>query len=138
VSANPPPADLKYTKTHEWVRFETNAAGQQIATIGITAFALEALTDLVFVDLPKIGREVTAGTPFGEIESVKAVSDLNSPVSGKVTAVNADLVNNLPTLGEDPYGKGWFVKVAVSGSAAQSDLLDAAAYERQCAEQSHE
>ena len=138
MSANPPPADLKYTKTHEWVRFETNAAGQQIATVGITAFALEALTDLVFVDLPKIGRDVTAGAPFGEIESVKAVSDLNSPVSGKVTAVNADLVNNLPTLGEDPYGKGWFVQIAVSGSAGQSELLDAAAYERQCAEESHE
>ena len=136
MSVQPPPADLKYTKTHEWVRLETGASGQ-MATVGITAFALEALTDLVFVDLPKVGREVAAGEPFGEIESVKAVSDLNSPVSGRVAEVNADLVNNLQRLGEDPYGQGWFVKIAVTDAAALADLLDAAAYQKQCEEESH-
>ena len=132
------PADLKYTKTHEWVRFEAGDSGQKIATVGITAFALEALTDLVFVDLPPVGQEVQAGTPFGEIESVKAVSDLNSPVAGRVLEVNSSLVSNLEHLGEDPYGNGWFVKIAVTSDQGLSDLLSAAAYQKQCEEESAE
>jgi glycine cleavage system H protein len=136
MSGKPAPADLKYTKTHEWVRLETGPDGQQIATVGITGFALEALTDLVFVDLPAVGREVHAGEPFGEIESVKAVSDLNSPVEGRVVEANAALVDHLPNLADDPYGKGWFVKIAITGEPGPGELMDAAAYEKQCAEES--
>jgi glycine cleavage system H protein len=132
------PADLKYSKTHEWVRLETNASGQQLATIGITAFALQALTDLVFVDLPPVGRDLHAGKPFGEVESVKAVSDLNSPVEGRVIEVHSDLAKNLEQLGKDPYGAGWLVKVALSSNQGISDLLDAAAYQKQCEEESAE
>jgi glycine cleavage system H protein len=126
------PTDLQYAETHEWVRM-TDEGGRKVATVGITAFALEQLTDLVHMVLPKVGSQVTAGTPFGEVESVKAVSDLYSPVTGEVIAVHDNLPNKLETLGSDPYGEGWMVKVAIQDESSLGNLMDAAAYEKQCA-----
>ena len=130
------PQQLLYNKTHEWADIQPGAGGK-IATVGITAFAVEVLTDLVFMSLPEVGRKVKAGEPFGEIESVKAVSDLNSPVDGEITAVNSDLVNNLETLAKDPYQSGWMVKIKISNEANLADLLDYAAYQKQCKEEQH-
>ena len=128
------PSDLSYSKTHEWVRVET-AAGKRLATVGLTAFALEAMTDLVFVDLPPVGREVQAGQPFGEIESVKAVSDLYSPVDGRIAEVNPWVAQNLKDLAKDPYQQGWLVKIEFTDDAALGRLLNAEAYRKQCAEE---
>ena len=126
------PKDLRYAETHEWVRVSSEG-GRKVATVGITAFALEQLTDLVHMVLPKVGTQVQAGQPFGEVESVKAVSDLYSPVDGEVIAVHNELAQKLETLASDPYGEGWMIKVALSNEAALQKLMDAAAYERQCA-----
>jgi glycine cleavage system H protein len=126
------PKDLRYAESHEWVRV-TEEGGRKVGTVGITAFALEQLTDLVHMVLPQVGAQVTAGSPFGEVESVKAMSDLYSPVSGEVIAVHSDLASKLETLGSDPYGEGWMVKVALGDDGALANLLDAAAYEKQCA-----
>ena len=116
------PGDLRYRESHEWVRVEGD-----VATIGITAHAAETLSDLVFLELPEEGDEVTAGESFGEIESVKAVSDLYSGVSGEVVEINEALVDNLDTLGSDAYGEGWMLKVKLTDESP--DLMDAAAYE---------
>ncbi len=132
------PKELLYTKTHEWVHVETDPAGAKIATVGLTAFAIEALTDLVYVDLPEVGRQVAAGEPFGEIESVKAVSDLYSPVDGQITEVNSGLSNNLASLSGDPYGAGWLIKIKISDEGGLSELLDYAAYQEQCEEDNDE
>ena len=126
------PKDLLYAETHEWVRV-SQESGRKVGTVGITAFALEQLTDLVHMVLPKVGAQVQAGTPFGEVESVKAVSDLYSPVSGEVIAVHSDLASKLETLASDPYQEGWMIKVALSDEAPLKKLMDAAAYEKQCA-----
>jgi glycine cleavage system H protein len=131
------PKQLLYTKTHEWADVQSDAAGAKVATVGLTAFALEVLTDLVFMELPEVGRQVQACEPFGEIESVKAVSDLNSPVDGEVVAVNADLVNNLEILAQDPYQAGWLIKVKISDESCLSKLLDSVAYQKQCDEEQH-
>lgn len=130
------PADLRFTSTHEWVRVETDASGQGIAVVGITAFAIEALTDLVHVELPDVGRKVKAGEETAEVESVKAVSPIYSPVEGEVVDVNAELEGLLEHLAEDPYGKGWFFKVAIADDSGLNDLLDHAAYRKQCEEES--
>lgn len=130
-------SERKYSKTHEWVRIDTDAAGGKIATVGLTAFALEALTDLVFIDLPQIGRAVEVAKPFGEIESVKAVSDLYSPVNGQVVEVNSAIAQNLEHLADDPYEAGWLIKVKVADEAGLADLLDEAAYKKQCEEEHH-
>ena len=130
------PERLLYAKTHEWVDV-SEQGGQKIATIGITAFALEALTDLVYIELPKVGRQLKSGEPFGEIESVKAVSDLYSPVDGEVIKVHEGLGDKLETLHADPYGEGWMIQVKLSGDAALSKLMDRAAYQKQCAEEQH-
>jgi glycine cleavage system H protein len=95
------------------------------------------LTDLVFVDLPAVGREVKAGEPFGEIESVKAVSDIYSPVDGQIVAVNTAVADNLEHLADDPYESGWFIKVKISNEAGVANLLDEAAYQKQCEEEAH-
>jgi glycine cleavage system H protein len=129
------PQNLLYAKTHEWAKIESDSAGGKIAVVGITAFALELLTDLVYVALPEIGRKVEAGQSFGEIESVKAVSDLNSPVTGEVVAVNDALPGKLESLPQDPYGEGWFIKVKITDESTLAQLLDAAAYDKQCAEE---
>ncbi len=128
------PDKLLFSETHEWVHLDQTEA-QPIATIGITAFAIEALTDLVYMQLPKVGAQLTAGQPFGEIESVKAVSDLYSPVSGEVIEVNSKLPDNLEILNDDPYGEGWMIKVKVTDPAPLSKLMKLEAYEKQCSEE---
>ena len=123
---------LKFAKTHEWVRLE----GTQ-AVIGISDFAVQALTDLVFMQLPAIGRTLKQGEVFGEVESVKAVSDLYAPVSGTVAAVNADLPNHLEWLSDDPFSKGWILKLDLPPGTTLEHLMDSAAYEQHCASESH-
>ena len=119
------PAELKYSNDHEWVKFEGN-----IAVIGITDFAQDAMGDVVFINLPGEGDEVSVGDTFGDIESVKAVSDVCSPVSGTIVAVNEELADAPETLNKDPYG-AWIIKVEVT---EQGDLMDAEAYEAFCKE----
>jgi glycine cleavage system H protein len=131
------PQDLRYSKTHEWVRLEKDPSGSEIAVVGLTAFALELLTDLVHVELPPVGRQVGAGQPFGEIESVKAVSDLYSPVNGEVVAANSALADNLEHLADDPYGAGWFIKIKIADRAGLGELLGEAAYKKQCEQEQH-
>jgi glycine cleavage system H protein len=126
-------ADLKFAKTHEWVR--SDAGG--VVTVGISSYAVEALTDLVFMQLPAVGKRVKAGESFGEIESVKAVSDLYAPVSGEVVEVNAALPGKLETLGKDPYGEGWVVRIKPDNPADLDSLLDRAAYESLVGSQPH-
>jgi len=126
------PKELLYAETHEWVRVGQEG-GRKVATVGITAFALEQLTDLVHMVLPKVGTHVKSRQPFGEVESVKAVSDLYSPVDGEVIAVHSDLAQKLETLSSDPYSGGWMIKVALSDESSLKKLMDAAAYEKQCA-----
>ena len=121
------PAELKYSKDHEWVRFEGDTA-----FIGISDFAQDALGDVVFINLPGEGDSVTAGEAFGDVESVKAVSDIISPVTGVICAVNEDLADAPENLNSDPYG-AWIIKV--ENITGQEDLLDAAAYEALCAEE---
>lgn len=130
------PAKLRYAKTHEWVDLDASG-GEPLATIGISRFAVEALTDLVFIDLPAVGRRLTAGEPFGEIESVKAVSDLYSPVSGEVVEANARLADRLETLGSDPYGSGWMIRVRIDDPRQVEALMTHEQYEKQCAEEQH-
>ena len=122
------PTDLKYTKSHEWVKY----LSETTVEVGLTDYAQSELGDLVFVNLPEVGDDVTAGDAFGDVESVKAVSDLVSPVSGTVCAVNEDLLDAPEKLNSDPYG-AWIIKVEnVDGS---EELLDAAAYEAFCTEE---
>jgi glycine cleavage system H protein len=128
------PEELKFAKTHEWAHVDPTT---KTATIGLSAFALEALTDLVYVELPKVGTKVKPGQPFGEIESVKAVSDLYSPVSGEVAAVHEGLADHLDILKTDPYGEGWLIKVKLADEAGLGDLLGHSAYQKQCAEEQH-
>src|SRR5436190_19946087 len=111
------PEELLFAKTHEWAHIESGGGGK-VATIGISAFAVQALTDLVYMQLPADGRKVKAGESFGEIESVKAVSDLYSPVDGEVVEVNSALPNKLETLNTDPYGAGWIAKIKLTDEAA--------------------
>lgn len=126
------PEKLKYTKTHEWVSVEGDTA-----TIGISDFAVHLLSDLVYADLPAIGKKVTQGQPFGEVESVKAVSDLYAPVSGEVTARNDALPDNLDLLTKDPFGEGWMVKIRVADVGEFSKLLDQAEYKAHCEAEKH-
>src|SRR5436190_24353668 len=100
------PENLLFAKTHEWIAV-AKEGGQKTATVGLTAFAVEALTDLVFIELPKVGRQVKAGESFCEVESVKAVSDVYAPVAGEVVAVNDKLADALEILSRDPFGEGW-------------------------------
>ncbi len=130
------PQELLYAKTHEWVQVDRKS-GEKIATVGISHFAVEALTDLVYIELPEVGRTLKAGESFGEVESVKAVSDLYSPLSGEVVDVNGDLANHLDQLHDDPYGSGWIMKIKVNDESELSQLLSHAAYEKQCAEEGH-
>jgi glycine cleavage system H protein len=126
------PEELLYAETHEWLAVTTEA-GRKVGTIGISAFAIEQLTDLVHMVLPKVGTKATAGKEFGEVESVKAVSSLYSPVSGEIIAVNDQLPGRLERLGDDPYTTGWMIKVAISDEGDLKKLMDFAAYQKQCA-----
>jgi len=128
------PAELLYAETHEWVHI-AHENGDTIATVGISAFAVEALTDLVYIQLPDVGQSVAAGSSFGEVESVKAVSDIYSPLEGEIVAVNSGLPDELESLSQDPYGRGWIIKVKVTNDSAMGDLLDYNAYQKQCAEE---
>jgi glycine cleavage system H protein len=130
------PEELLFAKTHEWVAVATEG-GRKVATIGLSQFAVDALTDLVFIELPKVGRQVQANESFCEVESVKAVSDVYAPVAGEVVAVNGNLPDNLEMLSSDPYGEGWVAKIAVGDEANLKQLFDYAAYQKQCAEESH-
>ncbi|MBB73407.1 MAG: glycine cleavage system protein H [Planctomycetaceae bacterium] len=128
------PEELFYCETHEWVSI-TDEGGSKTATVGISKFAVDQLTDLVFMELPEPGTEVAAGDEFGEVESVKAVSSLYAPVAGKILEVNHDLPDKLETLSEDPYGAGWIIRLEVSDDSALENLLDYQAYQKQCAEE---
>lgn len=121
------PADLYYTEEHEWVQ----RTGDDTVRVGITDYAQSALGDVVFVQLPDVGAEVTAGESFGEVESTKSVSDLYAPVSAKVVAVNGDLEGTPQLVNSDPYGEGWLVELQADASALESGLqglLDADGY----------
>jgi glycine cleavage system H protein len=123
------PQDLRYTKDHEWVRIEGD-----MATVGITDYAAEQLGDIVFVELPELGRSVTQFTAVGVIESVKAVSDLFAPVSGEVVESNAELSDAPEMLNSDPYGKGWMLRLKLADLSQADALMDATAYEALTAE----
>ena len=128
------PQDLHFAKTHEWVSV-AGPAGQRVATVGISDFAVHQLTDLVYIELPKVGREVRVGEPFGEIESVKAVSDLYSPVTGEIVEVNEALKDSLEVFSQDPFGAGWVMKVRLTDESSLAGLLDFHAYQKQCADE---
>src|SRR5580692_2430471 len=119
------PPDLKYSRSHEWVRVEGD-----VATIGITDHAQAELGDIVYLDLPEVGRIVQHESQFGEVESVKAVSDLFSQVSGEVIETNTGISDTTEQVNQDPYGNGWLIKVRMSNTAELSDLMDASDYEK--------
>ena len=122
------PADLRYATSHEWVRLDG-----EIATVGISDHAQHELTDVVFVELPAMGRSVDAGDPTAVVESVKAASDIYAPVSGEVLEVNPDVEADPSLVNTDPYGKGWIFKLRVKDVTEVSKLMDAAAYAGQIA-----
>jgi glycine cleavage system H protein len=126
------PAELRYTRDHEWAKRE----GDRLR-VGITAFAQEQLGDVVFVELPKVGARVTARQSFGVVESVKAVSDLFAPVTGEVVEINADLTKSPEVVNQDPYGKGWMILVAPAKPDEWNELLSSAQYEAFIAEAGH-
>jgi glycine cleavage system H protein len=126
----PYPADFKYTKEHEWIKADGNTA-----TIGITNHAQESLGDIVFVELPKVGTELTAGKTFGSVESVKAVSDLYAPASGTVTEVNGDLATAPEKINKDAHSS-WMLKIGLKNPGELNSLLSAADYEKFVAEES--
>jgi len=126
------PKNLRYAKTHEWAFLEGNTC-----TLGITKYACEQLTDVVYIELPDVGDDVFAGDSFGEIESVKAVSDLYSPVNGAVSAVNEAIVSDPAIVSKDAYGKGWMIKIKVEPGAKLDHLMTLAQYEKQIASESH-
>ena len=121
------PSDLRYHKEHEWVRLN----GKQ-ATVGISHFAQDALGDIVFLDMPKVGAVVTAGQQIGEVESTKTTSTIYVPVSGTVSKINTDLKDHREVVNSDPYGKGWLAKFTLKNASEADSLMDAAAYTTYC------
>jgi glycine cleavage system H protein len=126
------PADLRYTKEHEWAKLEGDKA-----RVGITAFAQEQLGDVVFVELPKVGAKVTAMKTFGVVESVKAVSDLFAPLSGEVVEANTELTKKPETVNSDPYGQGWMIVIKLANPKEMDGLMSAADYEKLVAAAGH-
>jgi glycine cleavage system H protein len=128
------PQSLRYTPSHEWVKLEGG-----LATIGISKFAVEQLTDLILIDLSRCtpGTKVQKGKPFGEVESVKAVADLYAPIDGEVVEVNPAVTADVQVLAEDPYDRGWLIKVRPSDPSTIDELLDWDAYQKQIAESPH-
>ena len=126
------PKDVRFTKTHEWVRIAGTTA-----TVGITDYAVEHLGDLVFVDLPAKGKKLSKGATLAEVESVKAVAEVYSPVSGEVAEANAGLASDQSPLAKDPFASGWLVKVKVPAGTKLDDLMDAAAYQKQLDSEPH-
>jgi glycine cleavage system H protein len=127
-------SDVRFAKSHEWVSLDGT-----IATIGISDFAVKSLTDLVYLELPKLGKFLKPGDTFGVVESVKSASDLYSPVAGTVREVNTPLAQDLGALSDDPYGAGWLLKLDLEGDPAATidGLMDRAAYDAFCASESH-
>jgi glycine cleavage system H protein len=126
------PQTLRYSKTHEWAHLEG-----EVCTVGLTQFAVEQLTDIIYIDLPDMDDPVLAGDSFGEVESVKAVSDLYSPVSGDIVAVNEKLLNDPTLVSKDPYGKGWIIKVKVEKDTTLDHLMTLEQYKQQLASEEH-
>ena len=126
------PSNLRYHQEHEWVRAE----GQQ-ATVGISHFAQDALGDIVFIDLPKVGAKVTAGQQIGEVESTKTTSTIYTPVSGTITKINADLKDHPEAVNSDPYGKGWMAVIDLTAAGEVEKLMTAAQYEEFLSKQKH-
>jgi glycine cleavage system H protein len=126
------PKTLRYAKTHEWASLSGS-----ICTIGLTQFAVEQLTDVIYIDLPDVGDPALAGDSFGEIESVKAVSDLYSPVEGEIVEVNKKLENDPTLVSKDPYGAGWIIKVKVEPGTTLDNLMTLEQYQKQIAEEAH-
>lgn len=127
------PIKLRYAKTHEWASVEGN-----ICTVGLTKFAVDLLTDVIYIDMPDVGDPALKGDSFGEIESVKAVSDIYAPVEGEIIEINDKLVLDPATISKDPYGKGWLVKIKMAGKPNLDHLMNHAAYEKQIASESHQ
>jgi glycine cleavage system H protein len=125
------PEDVRYTREHEWAREQGG-----VVTVGITGYATDQLGDVVFVELPEVGRKVDAGKPFGVVEAVKTVSDLYAPVSGEVVEVNAALGDDPAVVNREPYGSGWMVRIKLSDPAAFGALLSSADYAK-VVEESH-
>jgi glycine cleavage system H protein len=121
------PGDLKYAKSDEWVRLEGSTA-----TLGISDYAQDSLNDIVFVELPEVGRTLNPGDSFGVVESVKAASDLYTPIGGEIIEVNSALGDAPETINSDPYGKGWIVKLRVTDTSGMANLMDADAYAAYC------
>jgi|SRR5262245_22020287 glycine cleavage system H protein len=126
------PATLRFSPTHEWVHLEGTTA-----TIGISRFAVDQLTDLILIDLPAVGTRLVPEKSFGEVESVKAVSDLYAPIGGEVIEVNKAVVDNVQILAEDPYNQGWLIKLKVDDPSQTAELMNHAAYEKKVAEDAH-
>ncbi len=124
------PDELRYTEEHEWVLLE-----EELATVGITDFAQDALGDVVFVELPEVGAEVVAGKAFGVVESVKAVSDMYAPVSGTIEEVNEDLTDTPEIINTSPYDDGWMIKIRMTDASEADDLMDVDAYQAHVAEE---
>lgn len=122
------PTDRKYLKTHEWFLVDGDTV-----TVGLTQYAADELTDITYVELPEVGTAVTAGKAFGEVESVKATSELLSAVSGTVTEINTELPDQPELVNDDPFGKGWMVKIKADSLDPLESLMDAAAYEKSIA-----
>ena len=125
---------LRYSSTHEWVHLDGD-----LATVGISKFAVDQLTDLIVIDLPEVGKVLEAGKGFGEVESVKAVSDLYAPVGGEVVEVNPIVVDDVQVLAQDPYGAGWLLKLRVGDPSKDvpNSLLDYDAYQKKVSEEAH-
>ena len=124
------PQSLRYTPTHEWVSLQDD-----VATVGISKFAVDQLSDLTLIELPAVGTRFAAGKSFGEVESVKSVSDLYAPVAGEVIEVNNKVAGNVQLLSDDPFGAGWLIKIRVDDPSAVGQLMDYAAYEKKVAEE---
>ena len=122
------PANLRYTKDHEWIKLDGN-----VATVGITEYAQRELGDIVYVEVETVGKSLKAGEIFGTVEAVKTVSDLFLPVDGTITELNAALANSPESVNSDPYGEGWMIKMTVNNPADVEALMDAAAYDAQVA-----
>jgi glycine cleavage system H protein len=125
------PEELKYTEEHEWVMVE-----EELAVVGITDFAQDALGDVVFVELPEVGSSVEAGKAFGVVESVKAVSDVYAPLTGTIEEINDDLIDAPEIINTSPYEDGWMVKIRMANASDADDLMDAEAYQALIAEES--
>jgi glycine cleavage system H protein len=126
------PKTLLYAPTHEWVSLQDD-----VATVGISKFAVDQLSDLTLIELPAVGTRLAAGKSFGEVESVKSVSDLYAPIAGEVVEVNGELTGKVQLLSDDPYGAGWLIKLRVDDPSAVAGLMDHSAYEKKVAEDAH-